>query len=115
MKMADCLFCKIAARELDADVVHETESTLAFKDINPGAPVHVLVIPKSHVVSSRELGSADGALLGELFETIRIVAERSDVSGGYRLVTNVGAEGGQTVPHLHFHVLGGRALSWPPG
>jgi len=113
--MPDCLFCQIVARELDADVVHETETTLAFRDINPVAPVHVLVIPKRHVASSQELGSPDAELLGELFEAIKTVAEDADVNAGYRLVTNVGAAAGQTVAHLHFHVIGGRGLSWPPG
>ncbi len=113
--MSDCLFCKIVSKEIEADVVHESTEVLAFKDINPAAPVHVLVIPKRHVVASQELGAADGDLLGELFETIRTVAESSDVAAGYRLVTNVGAAAGQTVHHLHFHVIGGRDLSWPPG
>ena len=113
--MADCLFCEIVAHELDADVVHESEGTLAFRDIKPVAPVHVLVIPKRHVATSQELGSGDGDLLAELFETIRTVAEHADVDAGYRLVTNIGAAAGQTVDHLHFHVIGGRSLSWPPG
>jgi len=113
--MPDCLFCEIVAHELDADVVHETPNTVAFRDIHPVAPVHILVIPKRHVATSQELGSAHGELLGELFETIRVVAEHDDVDGGYRLVTNIGAAAGQTVQHLHFHVIGGRSLSWPPG
>ena len=113
--MTDCLFCEIVAHELDADVVHETEGTLAFRDIHPVAEVHILVIPKRHVATSQELGSGDGGLLAELFETIRTVAEESDVDAGYRLVTNIGAAAGQTVNHLHFHVMGGRPFSWPPG
>lgn len=113
--MADCLFCKIAAHELDAEIVHETDNTIAFKDINPAAPVHILVIPKRHVETSHELGAGDGDLLGELFETIHATAEAAGVASGYRLVTNVGADAGQTVLHLHLHVLGGRQLAWPPG
>ena len=113
--MADCLFCKIVAREIESEIVHETEGILAFRDINPAAPVHVLVIPKRHVASSEDLGATDGDLLAELFETTRTVARENGVSGGYRLVTNVGADAGQTVHHLHLHVIGGRGLSWPPG
>ena len=113
--MADCLFCEIVAHELDADIVHETPNTLAFRDINPVAPVHVLVIPKRHVATSQELGTGSGELLAELFETVKTVAEHADVDAGYRLVTNIGAAAGQTVPHVHFHVIGGRSLSWPPG
>lgn len=113
--MSDCLFCEIVAHELDADVVHETEGTVAFRDINPAAPVHILVIPKRHIATSQELGSEDGDLLAELFETIQRVAELSEIDAGYRLVTNIGTAAGQTVQHLHFHVIGGRSLSWPPG
>jgi histidine triad (HIT) family protein len=113
--MADCLFCKIAAKELDSEIVHETDNTIAFKDINPAASTHVLVIPKRHIGSSHELGSSDGALLGELFDAIAAVASNAGVEEGYRLVTNIGADAGQSVNHVHFHVLGGRSMSWPPG
>ena len=113
--MADCLFCKIAAKELGSEAVYETDNTLAFKDINPAAPVHVLVIPKRHIASAQELTASDGGLLGELFETIAAVASGAGVDRGYRLVTNIGADAGQSVDHLHFHVLGGRSMSWPPG
>ena len=113
--MAGCLFCKIADKQLDSEIVHETENTLAFKDINPGAPTHLLVIPKKHVASAQDLGPSDAELLGELFETIGAVASGAGVSEGYRLVTNIGPDAGQSVFHLHFHVLGGRELSWPPG
>ncbi len=110
-----CLFCKIANKELDSEVVHETDQTLAFKDINPGAPTHVLVIPKKHVVSAQEFDTSDIDLLAELLETIQKVASDAGVDKGYRLVANIGGEAGQTVDHLHFHVMGGRSLSWPPG
>ena len=113
--MSDCLFCEIVNQELDADVVFETENTVAFKDINPAAPVHVLVIPKRHVASSHELGTNEGPLLAELFDCIAKVARQTDVDGGYRVVTNIGAAAGQSVNHVHFHVIGGRSLSWPPG
>lgn len=113
--MADCLFCKIAAKELDSEIVHETDNTIAFKDINPAAPIHVLVIPKRHLASAQELSPSDGDLLGELFHAIGAVASGAGVETGYRLVTNIGAEAGQSVDHLHFHVLGGRSMSWPPG
>ena len=113
--MPDCLFCKIVSKELDADVVHESSEVLAFKDINPGAPTHLLVIPKRHIASAQDLGRDDSDLLGEIFETISALAASSDVDRGYRIVTNVGGDAGQTVHHLHFHLLGGRSLSWPPG
>lgn len=113
--MADCLFCKIAAKELDSEIVHETDNTIAFKDINPAAPIHVLVIPKRHIASAQELSPSDGDLLSELFQAVKVVASGSGVETGYRLVTNIGADAGQSVDHLHLHVLGGRSMSWPPG
>ncbi len=113
--MAGCLFCKIVDKEIDATIVHETDDVLAFKDINPAAPTHVLVIPKRHVVSVQELGPEDAELTGKLLEAVRRVASDAGIDGGYRLVANVGDEGGQTVHHLHLHVLGGRSMGWPPG
>jgi len=111
-----CLFCRIVAGEIPADVVHETERTIAFRDIAPKAPVHVLVIPRDHVVS---LGAADddhAALFGELMLAARDVAANEGVSDtGFRTVLNTGADGGQEVMHVHAHVLGGRMLTWPPG
>jgi histidine triad (HIT) family protein len=95
--------------------VLETDTALAFRDINPGAPTHVLVIPKRHVASIHDLGANDGDELAEVFEVVRQVAEQEGVADGYRVVTNVGASAGQSVFHLHFHVLGGRPLEWPPG
>ena len=111
----DCLFCKIVTKEVDADVVHESSEVLAFKDINPAAPTHVLVIPKRHVDSARELDAGDADLLAELFRTMTAVATAARLDDGYRIVTNVGRAAGQSVGHLHFHVLGGRSMSWPPG
>lgn len=113
--MSDCLFCKIAAKELDSDVVIESDSVLAFRDINPGAPTHVLVIPKEHIASAHALEAAHSDVLAEMFEVMRKVADDAGLGGGYRIVTNIGPDAGQSVHHLHFHVLGGRSLSWPPG
>ena len=115
MLMADCLFCKIANKEIDSEIVHETDRTVAFKDINPAAPTHVLVVPKDHVVSAQELDTRDTALIAELFDVVQKVASDAGVERGYRLVANIGGEAGQTVDHLHFHVIGGRSMTWPPG
>ena len=113
--MSDCLFCKIVAKEVDSQIVHESSEVLAFQDINPAAPTHVLVIPKRHIASADELGPDDGGLLAEIFQTITAIAKATGLDDGHRIVTNVGESAGQTVHHLHFHVLGGRSLSWPPG
>ena len=111
----DCLFCKIAAKELDSDTVFESERVVAFKDINPAAPVHVLVIPREHVASAHELRAEHSEVIAEMFEAISTIADDHGVAEGYRVVTNVGAEAGQSVFHLHWHLIGGRSLSWPPG
>ena len=111
--MGDCLFCSIAAGDIPADVVLETDDVVAFNDINPAAPTHVLIIPKRHIASAAELEPDDGGLLAALFAVARRVG--NGIDGGWRLVTNVGPDAGQSVFHLHFHVLGGRAMSWPPG
>jgi histidine triad (HIT) family protein len=116
MSDADCLFCKIAAGEIPADLVHQDEHVLAFRDISPKAPTHVLLIPRRHVASAAELGDGDGEMLGRLFSVAAQVARDAGVAEkGYRLVTNVGPGVGQSVFHLHFHLLGGRSLGWPPG
>lgn len=113
---ADCLFCRIVAGEIPATVVHDDDQVLAFRDINPQAPTHILVIPKAHIASVDELAAADGELLGTMFGTIADLAASEGIAGrGYRVVSNVGAEAGQSVDHLHFHLLGGRRFSWPPG
>lgn len=112
----DCLFCKILAGDIPADVVLETDGTLAFRDINPTAPTHVLVIPRVHVANAMEVNPEHGGVLAEMLDTARRVAEADGIAeGGYRLVFNVGKDAGNTVPHLHLHVLGGRGMSWPPG
>jgi len=110
----DCLFCRIAAGEIPADIVYSDDAVVAFRDINPRAPTHVLAIPHRHVPSAADLTEADGPMLAALFAALRNVAEEAGLHG-YRIVSNVGAEAGQSVFHLHFHLLGGRAMNWPPG
>lgn len=112
----DCIFCKIAAGDVPADVVHETAHTVAFRDIQPQAPVHVLVIPRRHVDNASTVTAEDAELTADLFVAARQVATLEGVAdSGYRLVFNVGDDAANTVPHLHVHVLGGRRLGWPPG
>jgi histidine triad (HIT) family protein len=112
----DCLFCKIIAGDIPSDVVLETDSTFAFRDINPTAPTHVLVIPRDHVENAATVNSQHGEVLAEMLDTARRVAEADGIAErGYRLVFNVGRDSGNTVPHLHLHVIGGRGMSWPPG
>lgn len=114
--MNDCLFCKFAAGEIPTNKAFEDDTVLAFYDIAPQAPVHVLVIPKKHVASAQALTSDDAALWLHMVEVAQLVAREQGVAEtGYRLVTNVGADAGQSVPHLHLHLLGGRTLEWPPG
>ena len=114
--MADCLFCAIVAGEIPATKVLETDRILAFRDINPQAPTHVLVIPKTHYPDVAALAAEDAALLGEVIDAVQQVAVADGVAEtGYRVVFNTGAEAGQTVPHVHGHLLGGRVLTWPPG
>ncbi|MGX8794660.1 histidine triad nucleotide-binding protein [Fusibacter sp. JL298sf-3] len=112
----DCLFCKIVNGEIPSKIVYENDILLAFEDIDPKAPHHVLLIPKKHIGSLNEADASDLALLGRMQLAVREVAECLGVdASGYRLVTNVGEDGGQTVGHLHYHLLGGRSLQWPPG
>lgn len=114
--VTDCLFCAIVAGDIPADVVASTERVLAFRDIGPQAPVHVLIIPREHYATVAALAGADAALAGELFALAGTIAVENGVAEtGYRLVANTGAHGGQTVHHAHVHLLGGRGLSWPPG
>ncbi len=114
--MAVCLFCQIVDKKLPADIVHETPTTLAFRDIHPAAPVHVLVVPKEHVVNLLGLESKHAELLGQIHATIQSVArsEKLDQTG-FRVAVNCGPDAGQAVAHLHYHVLGGKRLGWPPG
>ncbi|MBA4170402.1 MAG: histidine triad nucleotide-binding protein [Chloroflexi bacterium] len=113
--MTDCLFCKIVKGEIPSDRVHEDADVIAFRDIAPKAPTHILVIPRRHIPDAHALTDADGDILGKLFAAARRVADDAGLENGYRVVTNIGPESGQTVFHLHFHVLGGRPMSWPPG
>lgn len=114
--MSKTLFEKIVAREIPAQIVFEDELVLAFRDIHPQAPVHILIVPKKPVPRIAEAAPADHKLLGHLLLKAAEVAEKSGLkTGGYRLVINNGADGGETVPHLHVHILGGRKLAWPPG
>ena len=116
MNTNDCLFCRIARGEIPASVVHEDEKVLAFRDIDPKAPVHVLVVPRQHIASVNELDAADAGTIGELFLVARTIAAAEGLSeNGYRLVMNTGAAAGQTVWHVHLHLLGGREFGWPPG
>ena len=113
--MTDCLFCRIVTGEVPAQVVHEDDRTLAFRDVSPQAPTHVLVVPKAHHDDVTALADADPALLADVLAAAVVVARSERLGSGFRLVVNTGADGGQTVGHLHVHVLGGRALAWPPG
>ena len=115
MSSADCLFCKIAAGTIPAKKIFEDELALAILDINPQAPVHALVIPKKHVASLAETEASDKALLGHLLEVARELAVEQRLGQGYRVIINTGPHGGQTVDHLHLHLLGGRSMHWPPG
>jgi histidine triad (HIT) family protein len=112
--MSHCIFCKIAAGEISATIVHKDAGIVAFRDLNPQAPTHVLVIPTEHVGSLNE--TDDAALLGRLMLAARAIAVREGIAkDGYRVVNNTGASGGQSVAHFHLHLLGGRPMSWPPG
>jgi histidine triad (HIT) family protein len=112
---ADCLFCRIVAGEIPATRVHEDDLVVAIRDIGPQAPTHVLVMPVAHIASAADLSDADGPLLGHLFAVAADIARSEGLDGGWRLVTNVGPDAGQSVDHLHLHLLGGRRMAWPPG
>ncbi|GGD29766.1 histidine triad nucleotide-binding protein [Nocardioides daphniae] len=112
---ADCLFCKIVAGEIPATVVHESPSTVAFRDVSPQAPTHVLVVPRSHHADAAALAAAEPATVADLVSAAAEVARADGVGDDYRLVFNTGAGAGQTVFHTHLHVLGGRPFTWPPG
>ncbi len=113
---ADCLFCRIASRTLPAEIVAEADGLVAFKDINPQAPTHVLIIPTEHISALSDVGEAHTALLGKAMHLANRLAKQFGIaSSGYRIVVNCGAGAGQSVWHLHFHLLGGRSMRWPPG
>ena len=109
--MNDCLFCKIIAGEIPSTKVYEDEQVLAFRDIAPMAPTHILVIPKTHIAGVDEITPENSAIVAHIFEIIPIIEKEEGLPGGYRVVSNIGADGGQTVRHLHFHILGGRKLA----
>ena len=111
----DCIFCKIAGKEIPSKILFEDNEIIAFHDIDAQAPVHFLVIPKTHIASCGEISSANSFLVGHIFEAIAKLAKQLDLKDGYRVVTNTGRQAGQSVAHLHFHVLAGRDMTWPPG
>lgn len=111
----DCLFCKIAVGEIPSTKVFENEHVLAFRDIDPQAPFHVIIIPKQHIASAAEITAENSAVVAEIFEAAAEIARQEKLDKGFRIVNNCGEEGGQTVGHLHFHMLAKRNLAWPPG
>lgn len=113
--MPDCLFCKIAAHEIPSTVLYEDKDLITFRDIEPQAPFHILIVPKQHIQSAADLSAQHATLLAKVFETAAKLCIQEGITNGYRVVTNIGPDGAQSVPHLHFHVLGGRQLGWPPG
>lgn len=114
--MSDCLFCKILDGDIPADVVFENEDVLAFNDVNPQAPVHVLIIPRKHISTVNDMSAGDEIIMGKLFSAAKVIAaERGIADDGYRVVVNCNEKAGQTVFHIHMHLLGGRNMTWPPG
>jgi len=114
--MTDCVFCKIAKGEIPSDIIYEDDKVLAFKDLDPQAPVHILIIPKEHIQSSNFIDENNSHIIAHIFIVINKLAKQLKIADeGYRIVNNCGEYGGQTVPHLHFHLLGSRKFSWPPG
>lgn len=114
--MKDCIFCKIANKEIPSNIIYEDDRIIAFKDIEPQAPVHILIVPKEHIMSLNELNETNVELVNHIFLTIKKLAEDFGIKeDGYRVVSNCGEYGGQSVSHIHFHLLGGRKFSWPPG
>ncbi|HQA59977.1 MAG TPA: histidine triad nucleotide-binding protein [Tepidanaerobacteraceae bacterium] len=112
----DCIFCKIINKEIPAKVAYEDDNVVAFHDINPQAPIHLLIVPKKHITSVMEIHDEENLLLGDIILTAQNLARENNLDKkGFRIVVNTGEEGGQTVNHLHFHLLGGRFLTWPPG
>jgi histidine triad (HIT) family protein len=113
--VSDCLFCKIAAGDIPSDKLYEDDEIVAFRDVNPQAPVHVLIIPRKHLASLNDAEAGDAALLGKLLLTAKRLAGELEVGQGYRVVNNCGASAGQSVFHVHVHLLAGRPMAWPPG
>lgn len=115
MSDTTCIFCRIAARDVPADILRETDRVVAFRDLSPKAPTHVLLIPKEHIDSVADIEERHGAMLTDLMQSAAHLARTEGLAEGWRVVTNVGPAAGQTVFHLHFHLLGGRQMGWPPG
>ena len=114
--MEDCLFCKIASGKMDTDFVYTDQKVVVFEDINPQAAVHLLIVPKKHISDLNHLKEEDNELIGHVYQVAKKLADDYEISeSGYRLVSNCGDDGGQTLYHIHFHLLGGRAMQWPPG
>ena len=114
--MSDCLFCAIVDGKIKANLVYQDDAVLAFKDVAPKAPVHILIIPRKHIVSVLDIDAGDGAVIGQIFQVAgRLAREQGIAESGFRVVANSGADAGQSVFHLHYHLLGGRQMSWPPG
>ncbi|GAB6138339.1 histidine triad nucleotide-binding protein [Halanaerobaculum tunisiense] len=114
--MEDCLFCQIVAGEMESDIVYEDEQVIAFKDVNPQAPVHLLIVPKEHIATLLELEEEDQQLIGHIYQVANKLAKDFEIAeDGFRVVSNCKEQGGQTVYHIHYHLLGGRHLQWPPG
>lgn len=111
----DCVFCEIAKGNIPSKKAYEDDTVLAFYDLEPQAPVHILLIPKEHIASAAEINAQNSGIVAHIFEVAAKLAEENHLEKGYRVVTNVGEEGGQSVKHLHFHLLGGRSMKWPPG
>lgn len=112
----DCIFCKIAKGDIKTESIYEDDKIIAFKDQNPQAPIHFLVIPKEHICSANDINSENASIIGDIYSVIgRLAQEMGFAEDGYRIVNNCGNDGGQTVHHIHFHVLAGRSLQWPPG
>lgn len=113
---ASCIFCKIVRQEVPAKLVYEDESVVAFRDINPAAPVHILIVPRRHITGVLSLTEEDEGLVGHIVSVAKKLAEENSIAeGGFRVVVNQGRDAGQSVPHIHFHLLGGRPMNWPPG
>lgn len=113
--MGDCVFCKIAGKEIPSNIVYEDDQIICFHDLEPQAPVHVLIIPKKHIASMDDVSADDQQLMGYIMTKVKEIAKTLGLENGYRLVNNCGEDGFQTVKHLHFHLLGKRKMTWPPG
>ena len=113
--MSECIFCKIVSKEIPAQILYEDDVMMAFHDVAPQAPVHILMISKKHIISLDDCKKEDEELLGKMLNRVKEIAKSADIENGYRLVINCGEDGMQTVSHLHFHLLGKRKMTWPPG